>query len=62
MPGSHRAAAQVQSGEHAVEGDRPGAEHIGEMQPRLPAPEVGLHDQAECLVARAVGRGGKGKT
>ena len=53
------APAELQADEDAVEGHRPGAKYIGQAQARLSAPDVGLHDQAEGLVACAGFGGGK---
>ena len=59
--GHHRAAAQLQTGEHAVEGHRLRSEDVGPAEASLPAPQVGLHDQSESLIARSGCGRGKGE-
>ena len=62
VPLTSRGAAHLQADEDAVEGDRLGAEDVGEAQARLPSPDVRPHDQAEGLVAGAGCRHRKGES
>src|SRR5215471_6039178 len=51
--------SKLQANEASIKRDRSCAKHIGEAEPGLPAPDVGPHDQAKCLIASALFWGGK---
>ena len=50
--GHHCRAAHLKAGERGVERHGTGAEAVGQAEPHLPAPEVGLDDQPETLLVR----------